>query len=177
MSGPRPNCASAFWSSRLGAGWGGLRRTWRSGRDRPLSADDGVARRTWSAESENVARNPQENGSRRSRPSRLVSVGATSDPAGCGFPTRALVSRRYGNRATASGVGSGGSRPLGTSRRGGAERREEAAERSETRSGRSCDRPHARSGRRDSNPRQPAWEAGTLPAELLPRSFVIFSIP
>lgn len=25
-----------------------------------------------------------------------------------------------------------------------------------------------RSGRRDSNPRQPAWEAGTLPTELLP---------
>ena len=26
------------------------------------------------------------------------------------------------------------------------------------------------SGRRDSNPRQPAWKAGTLPAELLPQS-------
>ena len=28
------------------------------------------------------------------------------------------------------------------------------------------------SGRRDSNPRQPAWEAGTLPAELLPHFLV-----
>ncbi len=26
----------------------------------------------------------------------------------------------------------------------------------------------AKSGRRDSNPRQPAWKAGTLPTELLP---------
>ena len=26
------------------------------------------------------------------------------------------------------------------------------------------------SGRRDSNPRQPAWKAGTLPTELLPHS-------
>ncbi len=30
------------------------------------------------------------------------------------------------------------------------------------------------SGRRDSNPRQPAWKAGTLPAELLPH--VCFAI-
>ncbi len=27
-----------------------------------------------------------------------------------------------------------------------------------------------KSGRRDSNPRQPAWKAGTLPTELLPQS-------
>ena len=27
------------------------------------------------------------------------------------------------------------------------------------------------SGRRDSNPRQPAWKAGTLPTELLPHSY------
>ena len=29
---------------------------------------------------------------------------------------------------------------------------------------------HLWSGRRDSNPRQPAWKAGTLPAELLPQT-------
>ncbi len=31
-------------------------------------------------------------------------------------------------------------------------------------------RPKIKSGRRDSNPRQPAWEAGTLPTELRPHS-------
>ncbi len=30
--------------------------------------------------------------------------------------------------------------------------------------------PFDRSGRRDSNPRQPAWKAGTLPPELLPHT-------
>lgn len=32
-----------------------------------------------------------------------------------------------------------------------------------------AERGHAESGRRDSNPRQPAWEAGALPTELLPQ--------
>ena len=31
------------------------------------------------------------------------------------------------------------------------------------------------SGRRDSNPRQPAWKAGTLPTELLPQTEAILS--
>ena len=31
------------------------------------------------------------------------------------------------------------------------------------------------SGRRDSNPRQPAWKAGTLPTELLPQNRIYFS--
>ena len=31
------------------------------------------------------------------------------------------------------------------------------------------------SGRRDSNPRQPAWKAGTLPTELLPQNRIYFT--
>jgi hypothetical protein len=33
-----------------------------------------------------------------------------------------------------------------------------------------------KSGRRGSNPRQPAWKAGTLPTELLPRSCVLWTV-
>jgi hypothetical protein len=35
---------------------------------------------------------------------------------------------------------------------------------------------NAWSGRRGSNPRQPAWKAGTLPTELLPRSCVLWTV-